>query len=79
MTVNLEDDSSDFDNAEYQFSTHNGLCLVRKVLQPLLLYDPHDDQLEGICKIINGIDLIHNASLVSRAAHIKRISDLLEH
>jgi len=44
--------------SDYQFSTPHGLHLARKVLQPLLPYDPHDDQLEGICKMIDGIDLM---------------------
>ena len=44
--------------SDYQFSTPHGLRLARKVLQPLLPYDPHDDQLEGICKMIDGIDLM---------------------
>jgi hypothetical protein len=43
---------------DYQFSTPDGLHLARKVLRPLLPYDPHDDQLEGICKMIDGINLM---------------------
>ena len=29
-----------------------------KVLWPLLPYNPHEDQLEGICKMIDGINLM---------------------
>ena len=58
MTGDLDDNDSDSDNADYQFNTPDGLCLARKALQPLLPYDPHDNQLEGICKMINGINLM---------------------
>ena len=32
--------------------------LARKVLRPLLSCDLYDDQLEGICKMIDGINLM---------------------
>ena len=58
MTVDSDDDDTDSRNTDYQFSTPDGLHLARKVLRPLLPYDPHDDQLEGICKMIDGINLM---------------------
>ena len=58
MIVNSDNDDLDSGNPDYQFSTSDGLCLARKVLRPLLPYNPHDDQLEGICKVIDGINLI---------------------
>jgi hypothetical protein len=58
MTVDSDDDDSDSHHSDYQFSTPDGLHLARKVLRPLLPYDPHDDQLEGICKMIDGINLM---------------------
>jgi hypothetical protein len=58
MTVDSDDDDSDSHHSYYQFSTPDGLHLARKVLRPLLPYDPHDDQLEGICKMIDGINLM---------------------
>ena len=59
MTVDSDDDDSDSGNSDYQFSTPDGLRLARKILRPLLPYDPHDDQLEeGICKMIDGINLM---------------------
>ena len=45
MTVDSDDDDSDSGNSDYQFSTPDGLRLARKILRPLLPYDPHDDQL----------------------------------
>ena len=58
MTVDSDYDDSDSGNSDYQFSTPDGLRLARKILRPLLPYDPHDDQLEGICKMIDGINLM---------------------
>jgi len=43
---------------DFEFSTSEGHQLTRSVLRPLLLYDPHDDQLEGVCKMADGIDLM---------------------
>ncbi len=40
------------------FSSSAGLAYIRSVLQPLLPYDPHDYQLEGVCKLLDGVDLI---------------------
>jgi hypothetical protein len=58
MTIDSDDEIADSGISDYQFSTTEGLSLVRKVLRPLLLYNPHDDQLEGICKMIDGINLM---------------------
>ena len=58
MIVDSDNDDLDSGNPDYQFSTSDGLCLARKVLRPLLPYNSHDDQLEGICKVIDGINLI---------------------
>jgi len=55
MTSDSDDEDSDSGNSKYQFSTPKGLHLSRKILWPL---HPHDDQLEGICKMINGINLM---------------------
>src|ERR1700683_754153 len=43
---------------DFEFSTFKGHQLTRSVLQPLLPYGPHDDQLEGICKMADGVDLV---------------------
>lgn len=40
------------------FSSTEGQKLVRNLLRTLLPYDPHDHQLEGICKALDGIDLL---------------------
>ena len=58
MASDLDDKNSDSDIPDYQFSSLKGLHFARKVLQPFLLYDSHDDQLEGSCKMINGINLM---------------------
>lgn len=42
----------------FKFSSPEGLTLVRKILQEALPFDPHDYQLEGVCKVLDGIDLI---------------------
>ena len=43
---------------DFKFSTSEGHQLTRSVLRPLLPYDPHDDQLEGVCKMADGVDLM---------------------
>ena len=58
MTIDSDDEIADYGVSDYQFSTTEGLRLARKVLRQLLPYDPHDDQLEGICKMIDGINLM---------------------
>lgn len=49
---------SDSEPLDYKFSTPDGHQLTRKILRPLLPYDPRDDQLEGVCKMADGIDLM---------------------
>lgn len=36
----------------------DGLHSLRDILQPLLPYEPHDYQLEGVAKCLDGIDLL---------------------
>ena len=55
ITSDLDNKDSDSGNSKYQFSTPKVLHLSRKILGPL---HPHHDQLEGICKMIDGINLI---------------------
>ena len=52
-TIELE-----FDAPEYIFSTPAGHRLAHSTLRPQLPYDPHDAQLEGICKAVDGIDIM---------------------
>ena len=40
------------------FSSPEGFSLCRRILKEHLPYDPHDFQIEGICKLIDGIDLL---------------------
>ncbi|KAJ8463000.1 hypothetical protein ONZ51_g10537 [Trametes cubensis] len=42
----------------FVFSTAEGRILVRRVLQKKLPYTPHDYQLEGVCKLLDGTDLV---------------------
>ena len=51
-------DEDDDDKPEYIFCTPEGHNIAHSVLQPQLPYDPHDAQLEGICKAIDGLDLM---------------------
>jgi len=46
------------DAPEYIFSTPAGHRLAHSTLRPQLPYDPHDAQLEGICKAVDGIDIM---------------------
>lgn len=39
------------------FSSPKGLDFVRNTLRPFLPYDPHDYQLEGVCKSLDGVDV----------------------
>lgn len=45
-------------SSRYAFSTSEGHALVRRVLRQHLPYDPHDYQLEGICHVLDGHDLL---------------------
>jgi hypothetical protein len=58
MASDSDDENLDSNISDYQFNTLKGLHLAKKVLQPLLLYDPHDDQLEGSCKMIDDINFM---------------------
>jgi hypothetical protein len=52
------DESDNDDDSEYVFSNPEGYKLARKILQPQLPYDLHDAQIEGICKAIDGVDIM---------------------
>lgn len=39
------------------FNSTEGHALCRRILKELLPYDPHDVQIEGICKVTDNIDL----------------------
>jgi ATP-dependent helicase YprA (DUF1998 family) len=52
-TIELE-----LDAPEYLFSTPAGHRLAHSILRPQLPYDPHDAQLEGICKAVDGINIM---------------------
>ncbi|KAJ7201498.1 P-loop containing nucleoside triphosphate hydrolase protein, partial [Mycena haematopus] len=44
--------------ATFTWSSPDGYALVRRILEPTPLpYVPHDDQLEGVCKSLDGIHL----------------------
>jgi len=58
MSSSSDVDESDEDESEYIFGTPEGHNLACRVLQPQLPYDPHDAQLEGICKAIDGVDIM---------------------
>ena len=47
-----------FDAPKYIFSTPAGHRLAHSTLRPQLPYDPHDAQLEGICKAVDGINIM---------------------
>lgn len=42
----------------FRWSSPEGYRLARTILQPSLPFDPHDYQLEGVCKILDGYDLL---------------------
>jgi len=44
--------------APFIFSSSEGYALCRSILRPLLPYDPHDYQLEGICNALDGVDVL---------------------
>jgi hypothetical protein len=58
MSIPSDNDESDNDDSEYVFS--NPVChkLARKILRPQLPYNPHDAQIEGICKAIDSVDIM---------------------
>ena len=42
----------------FLFSSAEGYSLVRHTLGSRLPYAPHDYQLEGVCKLLDGMDLV---------------------
>ena len=50
--------SSTLNAPKYIFSTPAGHILACSVLRPQLPHDLHDAQLEGICKAVDGIDIM---------------------
>lgn len=44
--------------AEYKFSNPHGYDLLRSILRPHLKYEPHDYQLEGVAKSLDGVHLV---------------------
>jgi len=45
-------------NPAFKFSSSEGYALCRGILSKLLSYEPHDVQIEGISKILDGNDLL---------------------
>ena len=41
----------------FVFSSPEGYSLCRHILKEYLSYDPHDVQIEGICKVLDNVDL----------------------
>lgn len=44
--------------SRYAFSTPEGYALARQILRKYIPYDPHDYQLEGVCQVLDGHDLL---------------------
>ena len=42
----------------FLFSSHEGNNLCRNILHQYLPYHPHDVQIEGICKLLDGVDML---------------------
>jgi len=40
------------------YDSFPGHALCKKILQKYLLYEPHDYQLDGICPVMDGYDLL---------------------
>jgi len=55
LASDSDDEDLDSDILDYQFSTSKVWTLQERSVA-LLPYDPHDDQLEGSCKMIDGIN-----------------------
>jgi hypothetical protein len=49
---------SDSKPLDYKFSTPDGHQPHPQDPRPLLPYDPHNDRLEGICKMADDVDLM---------------------
>ena len=59
MSIDSDDHESDSEPpTQYSFSSPEGHQLARRILRPQLPYDPHDYQLEGICKAVDGVDIM---------------------
>jgi hypothetical protein len=59
MLSDLDNKDSDSGNSDYQSSTPERLHLTQKVPRPLLLYNPHEDQLKrSDFKIIGSVNLM---------------------
>ena len=41
----------------FKFSTPEGESLCRKILAESLPFEPHNVQIKGVCKILDGIDV----------------------
>ncbi|KAF8233408.1 hypothetical protein L208DRAFT_1186352, partial [Tricholoma matsutake] len=41
-----------------EFSSTEGHHLVRKILVDALRFEPHDDQIAGVCKTLDGINIL---------------------
>ncbi len=44
--------------ARFAFSCPDGYKLIRDTVRNLVPYTPHDYQLEGVCKLLDGSDLV---------------------
>ncbi|CDO73525.1 hypothetical protein BN946_scf185013.g160 [Trametes cinnabarina] len=51
-------ESSDNHSGSFVFSTPEGHTLCRRLISAKLGYSPHDYQLEGVCKALDGVDLL---------------------
>jgi hypothetical protein len=45
-------------NKLFTFSSTEGQQLVRKILVDSLPFEPHNDQITGVCKTLDGIDIL---------------------
>ncbi|KAI0685041.1 P-loop containing nucleoside triphosphate hydrolase protein, partial [Cerioporus squamosus] len=52
------DESTLATSPSFIFSSPEGFALCRSIITARLGYDPHDYQLEGICKSLDGVDLL---------------------
>jgi replicative superfamily II helicase len=44
--------------APFIFSSTEGYALCHSILRPVLPYDPHDYELEGVCKALDGVNIL---------------------
>lgn len=45
-------------SGQFKFSSEAGHQLARDILTPLLPYEPHSYQIEGVCEVLDGLDLL---------------------